>query len=173
MSRDRSQVDLSKNKRATEKGRARMGAERRRPGDAADSREGGEISTSSITNSCPSIGCRYIQTLPRKGQSLCRPLCRPRAFLLLSLSTAVAPPPRSLTPISSDALASSFYTSFPPQSRQFSSVKRGGPHSCADGRCGQDDGGRKRRGAVKGDEVEEGDRREWMKEEGARTWRRG
>lgn len=51
--------------------------------------------TSSITNSCPSIGCRYIQTLPRKGQSLCRPLCRPRAFLLLSLSTAAAAAPPS------------------------------------------------------------------------------
>lgn len=74
------------NKRATEKGRRRKGTE-----------QGGgrwEISTSSITNSCPSIGCRYIQTLLRKGQSLCRPLCRPRAFLLLSLSTtAVAAPP--------------------------------------------------------------------------------
>lgn len=67
-------------------------------------RERGEISTSSITNSYPSIGCRYIQTLLRKGQSLCRPLCRPRAFLLLSLSTAVAPlTPPPLAPLTPPA----------------------------------------------------------------------
>lgn len=114
--------------------------ERQRKGERRKGAKGGggrwEISTSSITNSCPSIGCRYIQTLPRKGQSLCRPLCRPRAFLLLSLSTTAAAAPPSLLILSRD-LASSFYTSFPPQSR-FSSVEKGGPHSCADGRCGQD-----------------------------------
>lgn len=136
MSRDRSQVDLSENKRATEKGRMPNG-DRARGGEGArgkrvDEGEVGEISASSITNSCPSIDCRYIQTLLRKGQSLCRPLCRPRAFLLLSLSSLPPPPPPSsllhLYFILSRALAFSFYTSFPPQSR-FSSVERGGPHS--------------------------------------------
>lgn len=123
------------------KGEWRKGTEREERGRGKrrrciDEGEVGEISTSSITNSCSSIGCRYIQTLPRKGQSLCRPLCRPRAFLLLSRYPLSLPPsPPSPPPpllhlyfILSRAIASSFYTSFPPQSR-FSSVEREGPHS--------------------------------------------
>lgn len=114
-------------------------------GDEMDvrEREKGEISTSSITNSCPSIGCRYIQTLPRKGQSLCRPLCRPRAFLLLSVSSASAAAAAcssvSFTHLLLYVLSSLLLTSpFPPSQSRFSSEERGGSHSCVDGRCGQD-----------------------------------
>lgn len=111
-----------------EKGQSVSGRKRRRMSKG----EVGEISTSSITNSCPSIGCRYIQTLPRKGQSLCRPLCRPRAFLLLSLSTVVVvvvvvAPPFLLHPLSSSRLLL-LHLLFSSVSFLFRG-KRAGPHS--------------------------------------------
>lgn len=91
---DRSQVAFLKNKRATEKERARK--EVRLGSEQQSGREGSKISTSSIINSCSFIGCRYIQTLPRKDHSLCRRLCRPSYF---SRYSSPSPPPVSLSPL--------------------------------------------------------------------------
>ena len=90
--------------------------------------------TSSITNSCPSTSCRYIQTSPRKGQSLCRPLCRPLAFptpLVILLLLLLLHLLFLLSPFPPPPLPSPRVSSFtPPCLLGFSSRGKGaGPHT--------------------------------------------
>lgn len=143
MSRDRSQVDLLENKRATEKGRTRKGAKR----------GGREVRD---------LDFLYYQFMPLHRLPIYSNLAEKRPVIVsASLSSACFPTSlvihhrRCCTSVSdhplSCSLASFFYTSFPSQSR-FSSVERGGPHSCADGRCGPD-------AVVEGEEC-----REWIRE---------
>lgn len=135
MSRDRSQVDLLENKRGEE----HLWREMRKYGQSCARKSEGVRGLD--------LDFLYYQFMPlhgavdifkprlRKGQSLCRPLCRPPAFpiplVILPLSGSI--------PLPSLCLLS--YTSLPLWSR-FSCVEKG------DGRIPlsiEDQGGRRRR----------------------------